>query len=83
MGRKSIVNSMGVVIVLDMMRIIKTRKSVRTFNDEKLSKEDIEDISSFANSIRNPYDIPVEFTILNSEEYGLSSPVIEGEEYYS
>ena len=24
----------------------------------------------------------MEFTILNSEEYGLSSPVIEGEEYY-
>lgn len=67
---------------MDMMQIIKTRKSVRTFNDEKLSKYDIEDISSFANGIRNPYDIPVEFTILNSEEYGLSSPVIEGEEYY-
>lgn len=48
---------------MDMMQIIKTRKSVRTFNDEKLSKEDIEDISSFANGIRNPYDIPVEFTI--------------------
>lgn len=60
-----------------MMQIIKTRKSVRTFNDEKLSKYDIEDISSFANGIRNPYDIPMEFTILNSEEYGLSSPVIE------
>ena len=77
MGRKAIVDSFGEVIVLDMMQIIKTRKSVRTFNDEKLSKEDIEDISSFANGIRNPYDIPMEFTILNSEEYGLSSPVIE------
>lgn len=38
MGRKAIVGSFGEVIVLDMMQIIKTRKSVRTFNDEKLSK---------------------------------------------
>lgn len=65
-----------------MMKIIKTRKSVRTFNDEKLSSEDLDRISSYANNIKNPYEIPVEFIILNSHEYGLSSPVIEGEEYY-
>ena len=65
-----------------MMRIIKTRKSVRTFNDKKLSKEDLDRISSYANNIKNPYDIPVEFIIFNSHEHGLSSPVIEGEDFY-
>lgn len=67
---------------MDMMDIIKTRKSVRTFDGRKISKQDKEKLFSYIKTIKNPYDIPVEFIELNSQKFNLSSPVIEGEDFY-
>lgn len=67
---------------MEMMQIIKTRKSVRTFDGEKITSEDKEKLLSYIKTIDNPYDIPVEFIFLDSAEHNLSSPVIEGEDFY-
>lgn len=64
------------------LETIKTRRSVRTFNGNPLSPEDLEKIRSFAEQIRNPYDIPVEFVLMDAKEKGLSSPVLTGETMY-
>ena len=37
---------------------------------------------SFASSVRNPYGLPIEWLLLDTEKTGLSSPVIVGEKTY-
>jgi len=67
---------------MDLLELIKTRKSVRTFNGTEISDDDRKKLNDYIRAITNPYDIPVEFVMLNRAEYGLSSPVIEGEHLY-
>lgn len=67
---------------MEMLETIKTRRSVRTFDGTKITKEDKEKLISFSKTIENPYGIPVEFIILDAKENGLSSPVIAGEDMY-
>ena len=50
------------------LETIKTRRSVRTFDGNPLSPEDLEKIRRFAEQIRNPYDIPVEFILMDAKE---------------
>ena len=64
------------------LETIKTRRSIRTFDGNPLSPEDLEKIRRFAEQIRNPYDIPVEFILMDAKEKGLSSPVLTGETMY-
>ncbi len=65
-----------------MKEMIKQRKSVRTFTDEKLKEEDIKSINEYISAVENPFGVPVTFRLLSAEEYGLSSPVVVGAEYY-
>lgn len=67
---------------MDIMDIIKSRKSVRTFDGTKISKNDMKKLCDYIRTIENPYGIPVKFVMLDKEKYGLSSPVIEGEDIY-
>lgn len=67
---------------MDMMELIKTRKSFRTFDGTKISENDLKDLCNYTKTISNPYNIPVEFILLDKDKYGLSSPVIEGEDIY-
>lgn len=67
---------------MNMMELIKTRKSVRTFDGRLLSEEDKKALVEYTETITNPYGIPVEFVFLDAEEHGLSSPVINGEHLY-
>lgn len=67
---------------MNMMELIKTRKSVRTFDGRSLSEEDKKALSDFAKTITNPYGIPVSFVFLDAAEHGLASPVITGEHLY-
>ncbi|MBQ7733296.1 MAG: nitroreductase family protein [Synergistaceae bacterium] len=67
---------------MNLTEIIKTRRSVRNFDGRALSESDKEKLSAYVKTIRNPYDIPVEFVLLEAKEYGLSSPVIAGEKFY-
>lgn len=66
-------------VLLDMIR---GRKSVRSFDGRKITAEDRNKLEGYAAEISNPFGIPVEFTFLDAEEHGLSSPVISGEKLY-
>lgn len=67
---------------MNMMELIQTRKSVRTFDGRSLTEEDRKALEDYAKTITNPYEIPVSFVFLDAEEHGLSSPVINGEHLY-
>lgn len=67
---------------MDIMKIIKARRSVRTFDGREISQQDKDKLCDYIKTIRNPFDIPVEFILLDAKEHGLSSPVIEGEHLY-
>lgn len=62
--------------------VIRNRRSVRTYNGEGLRGEDRDKIETYLKTIENPFDIPVEFKILDAKEHGLSSPVVLGEKLY-
>lgn len=62
--------------------IIRKRRSVRTFDETAIRPEDLKKIIEFAETIENPYSIPIEWKILNAKEHGLSSPVILGTDTY-
>ena len=62
--------------------IIRTRKSVRSFDGRPLRPEDRERLEQYARTITNPFGVPVNFVFLDAREYGLSSPVLTGETLY-
>ena len=66
----------------DMMSIIKSRKSVRTYDERAVSDDHRKKLEEYAKEITNPFDIPVEFEFLDGKEHGLSSPVLAGESLY-
>ena len=65
-----------------LLEIIKGRRSVRTFDGRAVSEEDREKLEKYIKDIPNPFGIPVEFVLLDTDKYGLSSPVIAGEKLY-
>ena len=67
---------------MNNLELIKTRRSVRTFDGKPLSEEDKNKLIEFGKNIPNPYNIPVEFIYLDAKEHGVSSPVITGENAY-
>ena len=66
----------------NLLNLAHGRKSVRTYNGEQLSDADREKLIAYADTIDNPYDIPVRFVWLDAKEHGLSSPVLAGEQLY-
>ena len=62
--------------------MIRKRKSVRSFTGEALRREDRAALKGFIRSQTNPFNVPVEFRLLEATEYRLSSPVIVGEKLY-
>ncbi len=67
----------------DLLKVIKGRKSVRTFNGEPVSAEDRERLEKYLPTITNPFGIPVRFVLLDARSHGLSSPVLSGETLYA
>lgn len=61
-----------------IVEIIKSRKSVRTYDGTPLSEEHKSEIESFIKNATNPFDVPVTFRVLDAKENGLTSPVIVG-----
>ena len=60
------------------MELIRSRRSVRTFDGASLRREDADRILEFARKARNPYGLSIEWRLLSAKEHGLSSPVIVG-----
>ena len=66
----------------ELMDIIKSRRSVRTFDGKQVTKEDRDKLQNFCDSLTNPFHVPVEFQLLDPKEHGLKSPVLSGETLY-
>lgn len=61
---------------------IRARRSVRTFDGQALTPEDRNLLSSFIETIENPWHIPVTFKMLDARENGLLCPVVVGTDLY-
>ncbi len=66
----------------EFLELVKSRRSVRTFDGKKPENAAIDELKTYADSIVNPYGISVRFTFLDAEENKLSSPVLSGEKLY-
>ena len=58
--------------------LIRKRRSVRSFDGKPVSDHDAERIMEFARKVENPYDLAIEWKLLDAKRDGLSSPVITG-----
>lgn len=62
--------------------MIQKRKSVRSFDGRVLSDNDKAALEQYIQNVSNPFDVPVEFHLLDAKEYDLSSPVVVGADQY-
>ncbi len=62
--------------------LIEQRKSVRSYDGTPLRSEDREKLEACLAQLSSPFDVPMDFRILDAREHGLSSPVITGTEAY-
>ena len=67
---------------MDIKECIRTRKSVRTFEEVPLKDADLQVLKDYSQSITNPFSIPVSFVFLDAKEHCLSSPVLKGAQMY-
>lgn len=67
---------------MSVIETIRARRSVRTFSGEPLRAEDRQKIMAFAENAENPYRLPITWMLLDTEQTGLSSPVIVGEDTF-
>ena len=63
---------------MNTIDVIRSRRSVRTFDGRALTEDDVRKIMDFAQKAGNPYGLPIEWKILDAKTDGLSSPVIVG-----
>lgn len=62
--------------------IIRQRKSVRTFENKKISEQTMDQVRDFLQKDTGLFDVPITFTILDTKKDGVSSPVILGADTY-
>ena len=67
----------------EISELIKSRKSVRSFDGNPLRPEDRERLEQYMGTIVNPFGVAVRFVLLDAKEHGLSSPVLTGETLYA
>ncbi|MBQ8648115.1 MAG: nitroreductase [Oscillospiraceae bacterium] len=63
-------------------RIIRTRKSVRSYDGRPLSAEHLQRLKESMAAAANPWGVPVELRLLDAAEHGLKSPVVTGAQLY-
>ena len=64
------------------LELIRSRRSVRTFDDRGLSEVHMKQLREYMVDIPNPYGIPVVFRLLDAKQHGLNSPVLNRAETY-
>ncbi len=67
---------------MNMTEMIRGRRSVRTFDGTPLREEDAGRILEFAGKVENPYELPIQWKLLDRKSDKLSVPVIEGTDTY-
>lgn len=63
-------------------KLIKNRRSVRTYDGREITAEDKAKLWAFMEKIENPYGINVAFKLMDAGEHGLKCPVVVGTELY-
>ena len=63
----------------NVMTLIRTRRSVRTFDGKAIPPETVRQLEAWLSDTENPFGIDMEFRLLDPKALGLSSPVITGE----
>ncbi len=63
-------------------KLVRERRSVRTYDSRELTAQDLEKLRSFMANIDNPYNIPIEFVLMNAKEDKLTCPVVVGTDLY-
>ena len=63
---------------MNSLELVRHRRSVRTFDGNPLQPERAEEILRFAQSMENPYGIPIVWKLLRSDADKVSAPVIVG-----
>ena len=66
----------------NVIELIKQRRSVRTYENRIIDQDVKNRLMTYLNNIKNPFNIPVEFKILNGKENGLVCPVVNGTDLY-
>ena len=61
---------------------IRKRKSVRSYDGNRLSETDSAALEAYFRELKNPFGVPVDFRLLDARTYGLTSPVLVGAETY-
>ncbi|MGX8706218.1 MAG: nitroreductase family protein, partial [bacterium] len=64
--------------MMGAMELIRSRRSVRSFDGKPLTSTELEGLLKCANDVKTPFGLPIEWRILNAKEHGLTSPVITG-----
>ena len=67
---------------MNMTESIRGRRSVRTFDGAPLREEDAARILAFAGKVENPYELPIEWKLLDRKRDNLTVPVVTGAETY-
>ena len=62
--------------------LVRSRRSVRTFEEHPISQQDLEKLCSFLAEVSNPYGLLVEFKLLDATKQKLSCPVVVGTDLY-
>jgi nitroreductase len=72
----------GMTSPVNVFEVIRHRRSIRTFDGKPLAANDADRILEFASKTENPFDITIEWKLLDAKKEGLSSPVIAGADTY-
>lgn len=62
--------------------LVRERRSVRTFDGTPLCAEDRAKLEQYLSHMETPFDVPMEFRMLDAKAHGLSSPVVTGTDLY-
>ena len=62
--------------------LVRGRKSVRTFEERSVSQHDLEQLFDFLSKTTNPYNLSVEFKLLDGKDQKLNCPVVVGTDLY-
>ena len=63
-------------------KLVRARRSVRTFEEKPVSQQDLDRLCAFMAEISNPYGLPVKFKLLDAKAQKLSCPVVVGADLY-
>lgn len=63
-------------------KLVKERRSVRTFEEREIAKADMDALLAYMEDIQNPYGVKVVFKVLDAGERRLSCPVVVGTDLY-